>query len=74
MIKTKIDLDKMEKKCICRGCPSFVECAEKTLFCLIGKSKCIREGKGCVCGGCPVKSELGLKKGYYCLSGKDPIA
>lgn len=61
----------LEKKCICRTCPSFVNCKENIAFCLTGKSKCIKKEMGCICGGCPVHSELGFKKGYYCLAGKD---
>lgn len=71
MPKTKIDISKFEERCVCRACPSFVECKEKIAFCLIGKSKCIKQEKGCICGGCPVHAELGFKKGYYCFSGKD---
>jgi hypothetical protein len=65
------NIKELEKKCICRTCPSFVDCKEKIAYCLIGKSKCIKEMKGCICGGCPVHSELGLKSGYYCLKGKE---
>ena len=65
------DKKALETKCICKGCPSFVECKEKIAFCLNGKSKCIKERRGCVCGGCPVHAELGLKSGYYCFTGKE---
>ena len=65
--KTKIAL----KECICKVCPSFVECKEKIAFCFTGKSKCIKERKGCICGGCPVKAKFALKSGYYCFSGKE---
>ena len=62
---------KLEKKCICKGCPSFKECKENIAYCLNGKSKCIKEMKGCICGGCPVHAQLGFKGGYYCLKGKE---
>lgn len=71
MVDKKIDLKAMQEKCVCKNCPSFVECKEKIAYCLVGKSKCIKDAKGCICGGCPVHTELGLKKGYYCFSGKD---
>lgn len=59
-----------EGKCLCPGCPSFVECKEKVAFCLGKKSKCIKEKKGCICGGCPIHAELKLENFYYCFSGK----
>lgn len=64
---TKIAIE----KCICKECPSFVECKEKIAFCFIGKSKCIKEMRGCVCGGCPVHKQFNLKTGYYCIKGKE---
>ena len=59
--------------CICRNCPSWVECGEQGAFCFptIGKSKCIKDEKGCICGGCPVTKEMGLKHGYYCTRGSE---
>jgi hypothetical protein len=71
MAEKKTNFKGLEKKCICKGCPSYVKCKEKLAFCLKGKSRCIKEMKGCICGGCPVHSELELKKGYYCFNGKD---
>lgn len=55
--------------CICKKCPSYVECGEKAGFCLVGKSSCIEEKKGCICGDCPVTKKMGLKWGYYCTNG-----
>lgn len=55
--------------CICKGCPSYVECNEKAGFCLAGKSTCIKEKKGCVCPECPVTKKMNLKWGYYCTDG-----
>ena len=55
--------------CICKKCPSYDECGEKAGYCLLGKSKCIKEKKGCICPDCPVTKKMGLKWGYYCISG-----
>jgi hypothetical protein len=55
--------------CICKGCPSYVECNEKAGYCLVGKSECIKEKKGCICPECPVTKKMNLKWGYYCLQG-----
>ncbi|MDD5223787.1 MAG: DUF2769 domain-containing protein [bacterium] len=55
--------------CVCGKCPSWVACDEKGGFCLMGKSKCIKEEKGCICGQCPVEKKLKLKWGYYCTKG-----
>ena len=55
--------------CICGKCPSWVECNEKGGFCWVGKSQCIKEKKGCICPDCPVTAKMGLKWGYYCISG-----
>lgn len=64
---------KVLQMCICRSCPSWVECGEEGGFCfpLIGKSSCIKEEKGCVCGGCPVYAQMDLKNGYYCTRGSE---
>jgi hypothetical protein len=55
--------------CICKKCPSYVECEERGGFCWVGKSTCIKEKKGCICPECPVTAKLNLKWGYYCLNG-----
>lgn len=59
--------------CICKTCPSFVECGEQGGFCFptIGKSDCIKEEKGCICGTCPVYSKMELKNMYYCTRGSE---
>jgi hypothetical protein len=69
----------MEKKrgiklCICKMCPSFLECNEEIGFCLAasGKSACITEEKGCLCPGCPVLDEEGFQHAYYCTHGSEP--
>ncbi len=57
--------------CICRQCPSFVECGERAAYCfpLIGKSACIHEEKGCICLECSVYPKVGLKHVFYCTRG-----
>lgn len=59
--------------CICRQCPTFVDCKEEIAFCLSGsdKSKCIKEQKGCICGGCPLAQQMGFERMYYCVHGSD---
>lgn len=57
-------------KCICPGCPSFVEC-NQLAFCFTGKSKCIKAEKGCLCMSCPVQIENKFKHTYYCTRGDE---
>ena len=57
--------------CVCRNCPSYIECKEKIGFCFSGKSKCIAAESGCICGGCPVTNKMGLKHMYYCTKGSE---
>lgn len=63
------------KICICRSCPTYINCGEKLAFCLSesGKSKCIKSEVSCVCPDCPVQKELGFKKIYYCTRGREKI-
>jgi len=60
--------------CLCRGCPSFVDCTEEIAYCLAktGTSACIREEQGCLCPGCPVLEEEGFSHVYYCTRGSEP--
>jgi len=67
----KTNTKELEKKCICKTCPSFKYCSENIAYCLNRKSKCIKEMKGCICSGCPVHAELSLKSGYYCIKSKE---
>jgi hypothetical protein len=76
----EIDPKEIEEKkkmvlsmCICKTCPTWIECDEKGGFCFptIGKSKCIKEEKGCICGACPITKKMGLKHGYYCIKGSE---
>ncbi len=67
-------IDARRSLCQCPGCPTYSEKAKKKderVFCLGGKSKCIKEDdmQGCICPDCPVQSELGLDQMYYCVYG-----
>lgn len=57
--------------CICRMCPSFVDCNEEIAYCLaeIRKSGCIQMEQGCLCPGCPVQGEEDFQHVYYCTRG-----
>ncbi len=63
-------IEEKKNMCICPGCPTYNDCAEKaqeTLFCFIGRSSvCISEEKDCVCPICPVTPDLGLTKDFFC--------
>jgi len=58
-------------KCICKKCPSYINCKELVGFCLArtGKSECIKEESGCICPSCPVTEKAGLMHVYYCTRG-----
>jgi hypothetical protein len=59
--------------CMCRICPSFVDCKEEIAFCLMitGKSTCIRQEKGCLCPACPVLEAEGFSHVFYCTRGSE---
>ena len=61
------------KLCICKKCPSWIECNEDGGFCSnnIGKSKCILDKIGCICGGCSVYEKMELQHMYYCIRGSE---
>ena len=68
----------MDKKkavglCLCRMCPSFVDCKEEIAFCLTepGVSICIKKEQGCLCPGCPVQAEEDFSHVYYCTRGSE---
>jgi hypothetical protein len=68
----------MDKKeaiglCMCRMCPSYVDCGEEIAFCLtaVGKSTCIKKETGCLCPGCPVLDREGFEHVYYCTRGSE---
>jgi len=68
----------MDKKkgiglCICRMCPSFVDCKEEIAYCLAekGSSGCIKEEQGCLCPGCPVQAEVDFQHVFYCTRGSE---
>ena len=53
-------------RCLCGGCPTF---PGGGFFCAKGKSDLPVRQRGCLCGDCANFKELGLKDGYYCVSG-----
>ncbi|MGC9311022.1 MAG: DUF2769 domain-containing protein [Candidatus Aenigmatarchaeota archaeon] len=57
-----------KRLCLCKDCPSYVDCGERA-FCLKGakKSRCIEEEVGCLCHGCQVRLRLGLREWYFCM-------
>lgn len=59
--------------CICRLCPSFIDCNEEIAFCLDdkGTSGCIRKEQGCLCPGCPVQENENFQHVYYCIRGNE---
>ena len=64
-----------QKLCICKMCPTYIECGELVAFCLpeFGTSKCITVESGCVCPGCPVYAEKGFVNNYHCIPGHEEI-
>ena len=62
-------------KCICGQCPSYTPAAGAAgegAFCGTGKSfGHITTEVNCICGKCPVKSDLGLKYGFFCSRGSE---
>jgi hypothetical protein len=65
--------DKALGLCVCKGCPSYTDCAEEIAYCLAatGKSRCITVEQGCLCPGCPVLEAEGLEHVYYCIRGSE---
>lgn len=70
---TMMDKNRGIGLCLCKMCPSFVECGEEIAYCLAvsGKSTCIQEEKDCLCPGCPVLDEEGFQHVYYCIRGSE---
>jgi Protein of unknown function (DUF2769) len=68
-----MDIDEAEQICICKTCPSFVDCGERFVFCLreVGKSQCIEKEIACLCTACPVQELLGYQHEYYCTRGSE---
>lgn len=66
-------MNESEKKCICRSCPSYVDCGEAIAFCVqkSGKSGCIEEEIGCVCPSCLVQKENNFTHIFYCTKGSE---
>lgn len=63
---TNVD-EELQAQCICRGCPSYVDCGEALAYCLVGISKCIKTEQGCICSSCPVFEKMNFDRLYYCL-------
>ena len=62
-------------KCMCAQCPTYTGAARasgESFFCGTGKSfGHITTEVNCLCGGCPVKTDLGLKYGFFCMRGSE---
>lgn len=65
----------LNKYCICKGCPSYVDCGESIGYCFvtIGKSKCIEDEMACICKGCPVYPMMGLTEWYFCTRDSEKV-
>ncbi|PPD58555.1 DUF2769 domain-containing protein [Dehalogenimonas etheniformans] len=60
------------KDCLCRMCPSYIECEEPVGFCVSPKpSKCIDAEAGCLCLGCPWWVRNSLRHVYFCTRGAE---
>ena len=68
-----MDRKEAVRLCVCRMCPSFVDCGEEIVFCMAvnSKSGCISKEKGCLCPGCPVQDWEGFQHVYYCIRGSE---
>jgi hypothetical protein len=68
-----MDRKKESARCLCRMCPSFVDCSETVAYCLAetGTSGCIKSEQGCLCPGCPVQDEGNFQHVYYCTRGSE---
>lgn len=68
-----MDRMKATGMCMCRLCPSFLDCGEEIAFCLAatGTSRCIKNEQGCLCPGCPVLEAEGFIHVYYCIRGSE---
>jgi hypothetical protein len=68
-----MDFAQAQLECICRMCPTYIDCGEKLAFCMpaTSKSLCIKLENGCLCPGCPVQDAQNFKHEYYCTKGDD---
>jgi hypothetical protein len=68
-----MDRKEAVRLCMCRMCPSYVDCKEEISFCMAdpGKSRCITKEAGCLCPGCPVQDREGFSHVYYCIRGNE---
>jgi hypothetical protein len=71
----RVHMDRKEAipLCLCKMCPTFLNCNEDIAFCLAasGKSTCITIEKGCLCPGCPVHDRENFEHVYYCIRGSE---
>ena len=67
---TNKEIDKeLQAQCLCRGCPSYLDCGDPLAYCLVGEvSKCINTRQGCICDSCPVWEKKRFENGYYCIT------
>ncbi len=66
-----MDMKEAVRLCVCRMCPSFVDCKEEIAFCMAvnSTSNCITKENGCLCPGCPVQDREEFQHVYYCTRG-----
>lgn len=59
--------------CLCKTCPTFVDCQELIAYCLAqtGKSVCIKTEKTCDCPSCPVQKTLLFRNQFFCTRGNE---
>ncbi|ADJ25645.1 conserved hypothetical protein [Dehalogenimonas lykanthroporepellens BL-DC-9] len=71
-LNVALDRETVEKDCLCRICPSYVECGERIGFCVTpAVSGCIDIEAGCLCLGCPVWVREGFRHVYFCVRGAE---
>ena len=67
-------IEELQLDCVCPICPTYNKCAKDTgenIFCIKGKSNCIKKEKGCMCPTCPfaAKFKIGVIYNFYCMRG-----
>ena len=67
-------IEELQLDCVCPICPTYNNCAKDTgenIFCLKGKSNCVKKEKGCMCPTCPFAAEfkIGVIYNFYCMRG-----
>lgn len=69
-MKVPAATEAQKKMCSCPECPTYVECGER-VFCIAGKSKCIKTEIDCLCPGCPLQKKMNFIHAYYCTRGAE---